>query len=385
MSALQKGCLLFVAVATVSLGRAAVGDEREDLDKLRRALESGRERVEENARDERALLEVMEGLDRSVARTEDERTQAQERARLAKARSLELRSEAQTMSSRLERTQRAMERRVVALYKAGENGFLQVLFSARSPGDWLSRVLALRSLIAADRELVARFRATHEALADSHGRAWRAAAHRGEALDVVRAKGQVLARERSAKRELLASVRSQGEEERVLLRELEEAADALEATLRRMQRSRARGRGGGSFAAQRGSLPAPLEARIRQPFGVVTDRRFGTQTFRKGVEFDASMGQPVHAVAMGQVRYADWFRGYGQIVILDHGGGYFSVSGHLGRIDVEVGQWVNASQRIGVVGETGSLSGPGLYFELREGSQSLDPGLWLDGASEGLH
>lgn len=385
MSGVQKARLLLVAVTVLTWGHLAFGAERQDLDELRRALESGRERVKENARDERALLESLEGIDRRAARTQSERNQAQARARRARTHSLELRSEVESVSSQLERTRQAMERRVVALYKAGEHGFLQVLFSARSPGDWLSRVLALRSLIAADRDLLSRFRATHAMLADSHGRAQRASAKRDEAVLAVRDKEQVLARERQEKRELLVSVRSQGAEQRALLVELEAAAAELEATLRRMQRQRAKGRGGGDFAALRGSLPAPLEARIRQPFGVVTDRRFGTQTFRKGVEFDASMGQPVGAVAMGQVRYADWFRGYGQIVILDHGESYFSVSGHLGRIDVEVGQWVNAGQRLGVVGETGSLRGPGLYFELRQGSQSLDPGLWLEGASEGLH
>ena len=79
----------------------------------------------------------------------------------------------------------------------------------------------------------------------------------------------------------------------------------------------------------------------------------------------------------GEVRYAGWFRGYGKIVILDHGDGYFTVSGHLADIYVEVGDWVNLRDTLGTVGETGSLSGPSLYFEVREGGDPLDPVEWL--------
>ena len=70
-------------------------------------------------------------------------------------------------------------------------------------------------------------------------------------------------------------------------------------------------------------------------------------------------------MAPGRVRFAGWFRGYGKIVILDHGSGYFTVSGQLSRIQVQVGEKVKSGQVVGTVGETGSLEGPGLYFEVR--------------------
>jgi len=78
------------------------------------------------------------------------------------------------------------------------------------------------------------------------------------------------------------------------------------------------------------------------------------------------------------VRFADWFRGYGKLVILDHGDDYFSVSGHLAEILVGVGDRVSEGQPIGSVGETGSLSGPSLYFEIRRGAEPLDPAEWLN-------
>ena len=85
----------------------------------------------------------------------------------------------------------------------------------------------------------------------------------------------------------------------------------------------------------------------------------------------------MHAVAAGRVRYAGRFRGYGNVVILDHGADYFSVSAHLDRIDVALGEPVEAGGALGTVGETGSLEGPQLYFELRRGGEALDPSEWL--------
>jgi septal ring factor EnvC (AmiA/AmiB activator) len=118
-------------------------------------------------------------------------------------------------------------------------------------------------------------------------------------------------------------------------------------------------------------------AAISQRFGSVVDEEHRTRTFRKGVEFDAPIGTAVTAVGDGEVRFAGWFRGYGKIVIIDHGDQYFTVSGHLSEIRVSVGARVGEGEMLGEVGETGTLSNPSLYFELRKGSDPLDPADWL--------
>ncbi len=87
----------------------------------------------------------------------------------------------------------------------------------------------------------------------------------------------------------------------------------------------------------------------------------------------------MRSVARGLVRNAGRFRGYGRIVIIDHGDAYHTVSGHLDEIHVKVDDIVVAGQSIGSVGETGSLSGPSLYFELRHDGSPIDPAPWLKG------
>jgi septal ring factor EnvC (AmiA/AmiB activator) len=111
------------------------------------------------------------------------------------------------------------------------------------------------------------------------------------------------------------------------------------------------------------------------------DAEFRTATFRKGIDFAAPAGASVRAVAPGEVRFAGWFRGYGKMVIVDHGEGYFTVSAHLDEIQVAVGDEVQADRALGTVGDTGSLAGPLLYFEIRHGSEPLDPSRWLAGGT----
>ena len=169
--------------------------------------------------------------------------------------------------------------------------------------------------------------------------------------------------------------------ERALLRGLERAAVALEETLAGLEGSRSVSDSTSMpdrrFSSRKGELRRPVQGRIRNPFGRVVDVQYQTQIFRKGVEFSARMGERVRAVAPGRVRFAGWFRGYGKIVILDHGAGYFTVSGQLSQIQVQVGEKVKSGQVVGTVGETGSLEGPGLYFEVRRGGVPLNPAEWL--------
>ncbi len=123
------------------------------------------------------------------------------------------------------------------------------------------------------------------------------------------------------------------------------------------------------FAAARGRLLFPLVGRA----DVRPARRDGTDG--PGLELRAPAGSVVRAVFAGRVAFADRYGPYGRIVILDHGSHYFTVSGNLDEVDVKPGEDVGAGDRIGTVGDDGA--GPMLYFEVRQGSQTVAPGPWL--------
>jgi murein DD-endopeptidase MepM/ murein hydrolase activator NlpD len=105
--------------------------------------------------------------------------------------------------------------------------------------------------------------------------------------------------------------------------------------------------------------------------------RFGTRTFRNGVDIEAPEGTEVAAVFGGHVVYTGWFKGYGNLIILDHGNDFYTLYAHIAEIGVKEGEDVRQGQKIGTVGDTGSLAGARLYFEVRYQGRALDPADWL--------
>jgi septal ring factor EnvC (AmiA/AmiB activator) len=373
----MAGLLVAVLLLPSAAGRA---DRREDLEALRRAIRDSRDRVAAYERRERGLLETLEALDRAVALLARDVARARRSARQAQRALTEIEAEAQLLERRLAATRRAMSARTVALYQAGELGAVRLLFSAGGLAEFLSRVSSLRRLLGHDAELLARHRVESAALADAEVQARASALRLAEAERHLQARSEELAAERVRKKRLAGRLHADRARERAALEELEQAAQALEETLQSLGRASAgaeRAFQGPPFPSLRRLLEPPLDAPITRRFGRVVDAEFLTETFHSGVLYEAPLGTPVQAVAGGQVRFAGWFRGYGRLAILDHGDGYFTVVGHLERLDVEVGDVVQARQVIGTVGETGSLAGPRLYFEIRRGGEALDPGDWL--------
>lgn len=123
------------------------------------------------------------------------------------------------------------------------------------------------------------------------------------------------------------------------------------------------------FFGQKGRLPFPIAGRVE----VTAARRKSANG--PGVELRAPAGTAVRAVFGGRVAFSARYGDYGRIVILDHGDGYFTVSGNLGQVDVKVGDELSAGARIGAVGDEGA--GAMLYFEVRHGTETLDPKAWL--------
>jgi septal ring factor EnvC (AmiA/AmiB activator) len=136
---------------------------------------------------------------------------------------------------------------------------------------------------------------------------------------------------------------------------------------------------GRSGMLRRGMAWPVFGARLIRRFGSVKDQATGAEIVSNGVELRAEAGSPVVAVADGRVVHTGWLRGFGRIVIVDHGEGHHTLSAHLERAAVGRGDEVQAGQTIGFVGDTESQNGPKLYFELRENGRPRDPLPFLKG------
>ncbi len=130
------------------------------------------------------------------------------------------------------------------------------------------------------------------------------------------------------------------------------------------------------FATLKGQLPWPVGGRIAVSYG--SRRSFGKLRWR-GVIIRAPRGTPVHAISHGRVAFADWLRGYGLLIIIDHGHGFMTLYGHNQSLYKDVGEWVEPGEVIASVGDSGGQNKSGLYFELRRQGRPLNPDRWCRG------
>ncbi|MGH8360512.1 MAG: murein hydrolase activator EnvC family protein, partial [Pseudomonas sp.] len=128
------------------------------------------------------------------------------------------------------------------------------------------------------------------------------------------------------------------------------------------------------FASARGKLPWPVDGRLLSRFGET--RGDDTLAKRDGVMISAGAGTQVHAIHGGRVVFADWLRGAGLLVILDHGNGYLSLYGHNQTLLKAAGDVVKAGESISTVGNSGGQDTPALYFAIRQQGRPSDPAQW---------
>lgn len=361
----------------VLLALALAADPRERLSELEARKAAERAAASALADRELSVLDTLEQVERAWRDAEArarvvEAERARSAGRLAGAEIEEAAAQARhrALADRL-------RPRLSALQHMARVGELRLLVSAPSLGDLVKRRSLLGKIVQGD---AAALRGAREAMLEQERltAARRDEAARQEALASEAKTGRAEASSRrDGFRATLAAVRG----ERQIHERAAAEADAQSRKLAEFIEALSPARSGSTshtgFAALRGRLPRPAGSRIDVGFGKVVDPRFRTVTVQKGVDLAARRGEAVLAVAPGRVVHAGWFKGYGNLVIVDHGEGFHTLVAHLASMTAAAGEDVDAGAMLGTVGDTGSLKGAYLYFEIREHGKPLDPKAWL--------
>jgi len=185
------------------------------------------------------------------------------------------------------------------------------------------------------------------------------------------------------KRVYLAKITQEKESHDRAVEELERSANRVDSLLKELETRRRAAlatrppSATGGLRALRGTLLWPTEGQVVSYFGRQKHPTFNTYIQRKGIEIRAAEGSNIRSVLAGQVVYADWLKGYGLVIIMDHANGVFSLYAHASKILTSVGARIEAGEAIGETGDTGMTGENTLYFELREGAEPVDPLVWL--------
>jgi len=364
--------------------------KRKELEEVRRLARENREAASRLKGQETQEVGKLRRAERQLTLTRKRLTLLQRRRRNLDQQLEGTRVDLERSLLTLDQRRQQLGRRLRSLYKYGTARELEFLLSPQSFGQILARWDYLVLLAEQDRMLLEDVRARKEEVEASQQR-----------LQINLGEIQRTAKRTTAENDRLDGLRRERESSVLAIqtqrKNYEAAAAELDRTARSMQRllqnlennrkaesARAKAEGrtpqpySGDFGRAEGSLDWPLRGNLIGHFGPETHPKWGTVTPNNGVDIEAAIGTPVHAVARGRVEYTSEDYGtYGQMIILNHGDGYFTLYGHLSEIDVAVGQEVESGRTIARSGDSGSLKGPILHFEVRKGGTSLDPEDWL--------
>ncbi len=269
--------------------------------------------------------------------------------------------------------------RLAALYRMGRLGYLRPLAAADSGQSFLAGLRILTHLARRDAALLERY---EMAVATLGGREQDLSDRRKDLAVLAaesRRKETALLAARSRKAALLAQLEQTSQVAKEQVTKLEDKSERLTALLELLEgKSRALAPGAVSIRKYRGALDWPLKGKVAVPFGRIANPKFPKTFLRSsGWTLDAPPGTAVRAIFSGEVVYAQWLKGYGNLVVVDHGDGVFSLYGRLATGTIAQRERVAIGDRVGVLGESPEDEVEGLYFEIRESRASVDPALWL--------
>ncbi len=292
----------------------------------------------------------------------------------------------QTALSDLEETISVQEayisKRLVALYKISWLGQLPILASAATGSDFFKRKANLEFILNQDDLTFTLLQKEKKKLKgmltqlDDQKEIQKSIEaqlnHHNETLSVQLAK----------KAQLLDRIKKRKDLQLAVIRDLKNAAEKLDQTFASMsaQAQRLSTNLNGSekeFYKLKGLLKLPVKGKIIHFYGRFKNEKLNVDNFRTGITIQADRGEPIRSVGSGNTIFADWFRGYGNMIIIDHGNHYYTVYAHLEEIFKSTGDRVEADEVIATVGDTGSMSGTGLHFEVRHHGKPLDPMNWI--------
>lgn len=347
---------------------------RAQLEALQEEIEARRESVQERQQRLSGLEQTLRDIEQRVnqstqAMQATERELDQNQQRIA-----ELEQEQTTLEDDLERQAELLADQIESAYRSGRYDFIQMLLNQRDPAR-IERVLAYYRYINEARiEQLERLRETEaelesvvSQLTEERTTLEATMSQQQEQRDELRAQQQEQERRARELRTAQANDETELEDMRQSEQQLTELLASLEDVLSEQQINLA------GLEEVRGSMSWPVEGSIRHNYG---QRRSG-QVNWKGVVLNTQAETPVRVIADGRVLFSDWLRGFGLVIVVDHGEGYMSLYGYNQSLTRDVGEEVRRGETIALTGQSGGQERPGLYFEMRREGNPINPNDYL--------
>lgn len=377
---LSFACVLTQSAwAQASAPRPDVADFEKRLEKINAQINGLKSKINEAKKKESGFLARLANLELTKKLLRSELARCNIQLEKTNRELVSMRSDINRLRGRLEKERQSIEKTLVTLYKFGRLDFLQFMLRADNIDSVFAENKHLALLAQYQEKVISGFQATMAELTAAEARLESKKTEISEIIRAAQDKRKELEAEERANREFVREIQRNRKTHEATLNELKESAGQLQVLIKKIINQ--------EWTLPypfvplydiKGRLSWPLQGRIITQFGLQKHPHFNTTTLNNGIEIaprkNVSIIQAIHA---GKVVYADYFEGYGNLLIIDHGMTYYSLYGHCSEFMVSMGDIIKAEQPIALVGDSGSIKGRCLYFEIRFKTKALDPLKWL--------
>jgi septal ring factor EnvC (AmiA/AmiB activator) len=255
-------------------------------------------------------------------------------------------------------------------YRIKKEGMLRFVFTGQDLSQLTARVRVLYRTLRAHTTATQQLAERAKRLAESERKLSLAKREQQALLDEMKEQEELLNQILKRKKQVLARINKKQNSYQVALKEYKRLSAELNSIFNQFKISEDQM---DPLDVKKGSFVLPVVGKVVKGFGKSVNQQFGTVIYHKGLEIEAEHNSPVNAVAPGIVEYSGWVRGLGNVAILHHGSGLYTLNAHLFKVAKNVGSRVEQGEVIGTVGDTGTNESPSLYFEVREKGKAVDP------------
>ncbi len=355
--------------------------ERSNLQHLKQEIEETKKQREQTQKKHDAVLQSIETLDRKLHQQRKEYDAITREIRKTDRELKKLNRKASRLKASLQQREQAVKIRLRRLYMEGQRGWFRPLLSSDSYAQFQRRLTYLSSMASWEQELLSRYQADMAQFAELKARQARVRQTLIRNKQRTEKNLKVMKDIKNKKQVVLTSLKRQARSHEQTLSTLQRAEERKEALLDQLRRSRekdaARSTSRAVSILKKGGLLWPADGPVVASFGRQKHPSFNTYVNKKGIEIQTRDGSAIKAVFGGNVVFADWLKGYGLVVILDHHNGFFSFYAHASNLVVKQGDEVVRGAVLGHTGASGLTDQSILYFELRKGTRPVDPQQWL--------
>jgi murein DD-endopeptidase MepM/ murein hydrolase activator NlpD len=369
----------FAAAAANADIEKELANQQKRLDTMEREIKKNDAKLKDAKKKEEKAINDISKLSNQLAEAEQRLNVTELKRQQVTNKLTETALKIQEMETRIERAKKLLKERVVAVYKYGGAAEFSLLMSASGTQDALSTSYLLTKIAEQDKALITNLTVEKAALDKAKAELEKQRKDLDSRNKELERQKATIKKTTSDRNKMLQQARNDKAmflaEQEELLKASKELKSKVNDLLAQKKRQ---GKGGNTPLYYKGGKFAwPLRGKINSPYGSRIHPVFKTKATHTGIDIDGKRGDAVRAAADGEVLYTGWLRGYGQVVILDHGGDLTTVYAHLSGIDTVENAKVKTGDKIGRVGSTGVATGDHLHFEVRVNGNTVDPMKYL--------